>query len=134
MQLCTGACFASAQAASASTTAASGYHLNALRRHDCGTSASDSSALAAEIDDSTFALRLVAARVEPAVRWISALTNSWRHSIVAGEHSPQSDAGGKLVEIVCLHNQKLYSARRKLLSNDAHFRSRDRDPIASDKS
>jgi hypothetical protein len=66
------------------------------------------------------------------VKWVTFLTNAWR-SFVGNDRALSSAAicGEKLVAIVCHWNQRLFSVRRRLLSNDEHYLSRDRDPPSS---
>jgi hypothetical protein len=73
--------------------------------------------------------QLDSARMRTAVAWISFLCNSWRVSV--GNDQAITDAataGQELVNLVCQFNQNLFAARRRTLSNDIHYLTRDRDP------
>jgi hypothetical protein len=68
-------------------------------------------------------------RMRGAVAWTSFLCNSWRESV--GDDQATSDAaaaGQQLVDLICLFNQNLFSARRRSLCDDVHYLTRDRDP------
>jgi len=69
-------------------------------------------------------------RMRCAVDWVSSLCNAWRASVVNDRAvSDAAVAGQELVHLVCDFNQKLFAARRRILSRDLHYLSRDRDPV-----
>jgi hypothetical protein len=69
--------------------------------------------------------------MESASAWIAFLTWSWRSSISTGQQrSTSARFGERLVELICSHNQHVFSVRRKLLRDDVSYLSRDRDPPA----
>jgi hypothetical protein len=69
--------------------------------------------------------------MRPAVQWVAHLCNAWR-TLVGNDqaNSEAARAGQDLVHLVCKFNQDLFAARRRALSNDYHYWSRDRDPVA----
>jgi hypothetical protein len=74
-------------------------------------------------------LRLDAAAMRSAARWVAFLTGCWRAqlaealSTVAG-----ATEGGRLVRVVSEHSLQVYSARRRVLRGVPAFDKRPRDP------
>ena len=149
LQLCTGLSDVPPPPPSDPAISADGtYSLNVLRHHPAAgqTDSTGTAALgqnqrsqapqtgpqslpAEDIQD--FQIKLDAPSAFSTSRWVATLTAAWRQSIGNGSSSDLSSFGRRLVELVCKHNQRLYSARRKLLCDDRHFKRRDRDPSAS---
>ena len=79
------------------------------------------------------ALRLDAAAMRPAVRWVSFLLGRWRSQLSEALTVVHGAAvGERLALVVCSHSLRLHSARRRLLRDDAAFEKRSRDPVPDD--
>jgi hypothetical protein len=79
------------------------------------------------------ALRLDAAAMRPAVRWVSFLLGRWRSQLSEALTVVHGAAlGERLALVVCSHSLRLYSACRRLLRDDAAFEKRSRDPVPDD--
>ena len=75
------------------------------------------------------ALRLDAAVMRPAVRWVAFLLGRWRSQLSEALTVVDGAAVGESLALaVCSHSLRVYSARRRLLRGDAAFEKRSRDP------
>lgn len=76
-------------------------------------------------------LTLPPASMRSAASWVSFLTWSWRSSISSGHPGPAAQFGKRLVDLVCSHNQRVFSVRRKILCDNVAYLSRNRDPAGA---
>ena len=72
-------------------------------------------------------LPLPLSSMQSATSWVAFLTGAWRSSVSSGHSDEVSRLGSRLVDLICSHNQKVFSARRMLLSDDVGYLSRSRD-------
>jgi hypothetical protein len=79
------------------------------------------------------ALRLDAAVMRPAVRWVAFLLGRWRSQLSEAINAIDGAAvGERLALAVCSHSMRMHSARRRLLRDNAAFEKRSRDPVSDD--
>lgn len=114
----------------ATVSSNSAYQLNVLRPMGVSTRQSSSARSRDQLDQRRRERFLLDPdRMRPAVAWVAFLCNAWRAYV--GNDRAVSDAataGGELTHLICRFHQSLFAARRRNLSNNIHFLSRDRDP------